>query len=379
MKSKIISQNYKIIVTDKIISNILIDDTKIYFYTKNFFYISNKNTGTIIHKISVKNVLNFSQTFLHVYLQKDKEIIQISKETGNIKNKNVFTDSIDKLFTQSFFMNGLSIEVNNTDLCNFNHTLGICNGNRQNGVKYFTNESDIEIFVFSHASVSSQTAGIILNINGVNVSHSELRPLGIAENTYTQITAIIPKGNNYTVYFNDFHHYEWREYIISSKNNVTLTIFDDLIFLNVSIDILKVNAISKNDTNDNYLSFINLLSPFKSISGNQYSQMSLESGNGFNMFTENLDTETSSLISGTPNSLVFGITNAVSNFWTMSDDNTRLDIGVLSYVFDQTGLNLGNSTLKDTTGIQIRSPNGEPHCIQVTDLNVLTTIDGECT
>jgi hypothetical protein len=105
-------------------------------------------------------------------------------------------------------------EINNTNLApnTPGHPFGT--GARINGVTYHTNDTAIELFVFSHASAPSNTAEIVLNINGTNVSYSSGRPLGGAEESSKQITAIIPSNTNYTVYFYNYHHYEWREYKI---------------------------------------------------------------------------------------------------------------------------------------------------------------------
>jgi hypothetical protein len=104
-------------------------------------------------------------------------------------------------FTQSQFI------VNNTDLA---PTYGT--GERVTGTTYWSNDTDIEIQVFSHANTVSQNAQIELNINGITTQHIALRPIGVAEEVYTPTTIIIPKHSSYNLTFLNYHHYEWREY-----------------------------------------------------------------------------------------------------------------------------------------------------------------------
>lgn len=101
--------------------------------------------------------------------------------------------------------------VDNTDLCDFNHSTMRCDGTRTANVTYNAS-SEIELLVFSHANQTSQTAQIILNIDGTNVSYTSGRPLGGAETSYKELSVTIPKYTNYTLYFTNEHHYEWREY-----------------------------------------------------------------------------------------------------------------------------------------------------------------------
>ena len=112
---------------------------------------------------------------------------------------------------------GLNITVNNTDLCDFNHTSGNCNGIRNASTVYWNNETDIEIFLYAHAQTVSQTSDIELFINGTIVSSVSSKPVGASpEENNKSIVAIIPRGSYYEAHFTNFHHYEWREYQIHS-------------------------------------------------------------------------------------------------------------------------------------------------------------------
>jgi len=116
------------------------------------------------------------------------------------------------------------IEINNTNLAPnvAGHPPGT--GERIQGMTYWTNDTPIEIFVFSHADTSSQNAEIHLMINGSIVLDTANRPLGVSEESNNSIAAIIPRHSNYSVEINNFHHYEWREYRILSGQNGSVVI-----------------------------------------------------------------------------------------------------------------------------------------------------------
>src|SRR3972149_7013078 len=77
--NKIISNDYKIIIEDKIISDILIDENNIYFYSDKNFYITNKISGIMNYKIKIENIKNFSQSENYIFLKKDSEVLTINK------------------------------------------------------------------------------------------------------------------------------------------------------------------------------------------------------------------------------------------------------------------------------------------------------------
>ena len=156
---------------------------------------------------------------------------------------------------------GLNITVNNTDLCDFNHTSGNCNGIRNASVVYWNNETDIEIFLYSHAQAVSQTSDIELFINGTMMSSVSSKPVGAApEENNKSIVAIIPRGSYYEAHFTNFHHYEWREYQIHSGVGLNTTVNNYYnnttggglgCVGNCSFDTVFLNKISKNDTGVN--------------------------------------------------------------------------------------------------------------------------------
>jgi hypothetical protein len=139
------------------------------------------------------------------------------------------------------------IEVNNTNLAPdvVGHPPGT--GERIQNVTYWANNSAIELHVFGHADTVSQALHLNLTINGSEVQHIQLRPLGEAENTYASLTAIIPKGATYSVNITNYHHYEWREYTIVSGSIAGSST------ISTSSDPLKVNK--SGDTLTGYLTF----------------------------------------------------------------------------------------------------------------------------
>lgn len=125
--------------------------------------------------------------------------------------------------------NVFMVVVNNTNLAPAvaGHPPGT--GERVSGTTYWANTSPIQIMVFAHAMVVGDNAEIHLLINGSKVADTSGRPLGGAETSNKTIVAIIPKGANYSVEFQNFHHYEWREYPILSGKNGTLSINQSLV------------------------------------------------------------------------------------------------------------------------------------------------------
>lgn len=114
---------------------------------------------------------------------------------------------------------GLNIIVNNTNLAPTIEPSVPGTGERVTGNTYYNNNSDIEIFLYAHASAVSQTSDIQLIINGTLVSSVSSKPVGASpEQNNKSIVAIIPRYSSYSANFTNYHHYEWREYQILSGN-----------------------------------------------------------------------------------------------------------------------------------------------------------------
>lgn len=148
-------------------------------------------------------------------------IAQTAQDTANINN--IF-----------------EVVVNNTNLAPNvpGHPFGT--GERVSGNVYWTNQTPIEIFLFAHADTAGQNAQINLSVNGIQVLKTALRPAGTAENTYSELNAIIPKNSYYQADFSNYHHYEWREYVILSGKNGTLSV-NQINITNTSVSDSQLN------------------------------------------------------------------------------------------------------------------------------------------
>jgi len=104
--NEIISNDFKIVLTEPVISVILIDNNSIYFYTSTNLYSANKTVGTINYKVQVKDITEISLSDNNIFLKKSFEILTIDKDTGEILSKHFFNALIDKTF--SFTTNTLS-------------------------------------------------------------------------------------------------------------------------------------------------------------------------------------------------------------------------------------------------------------------------------
>jgi len=114
---------------------------------------------------------------------------------------------------------GLQIIVNNTNLAPTIEPNVTGTGERISGITYYNNNSDIEIFLYSHAATVSQTSDTELWINGTMISSVSSKPVGASpEQNNKSIIAIIPRYSAYKAVFANYHHYEWREYQILSGN-----------------------------------------------------------------------------------------------------------------------------------------------------------------
>ncbi len=136
---------------------------------------------------------------------------------------------------------------NDTDLCNFNHTSGRCNGVRNASVIYHANESSIYISIKAHGNAANQNVNISLFRNGVEIAHDAKRPLAVPENIWGTAYGIIDKGDNYSFTVEGYHHYEvYETYFLSGKNG-TLSINQNI--TNTTQNILNGTTNHHNLTN----------------------------------------------------------------------------------------------------------------------------------
>jgi len=81
-------------------------------------------------------------------------------------------------------------------------------GERVSGVTYNNTIGKLYIWIYGHTSVPSDV-DIDFFINGVRVQDDDVRTTAPANNRSKWF--IVPKGTNYSLNLNGFHHYEWRE------------------------------------------------------------------------------------------------------------------------------------------------------------------------
>jgi len=149
------------------------------------------------------------------------------------------------------------IEENNTNLAPnvAGHPTGT--GERISGVTYWANSTPIELHVYAHADTATQALNLSLQINGTVVQQIQLRPITAPENTYAPMTAIIPKGANYSVTITNYHHYEWREYrVISGSSNYNWNEEYETelgLKVNKSGDTMSGTLVVQNITNTDYI------------------------------------------------------------------------------------------------------------------------------
>lgn len=251
---------------------------------------------------------------------------------------------------------GLNITVNNTNLApdaGPPHPFGT--GERVSGNTYWTNDSDIELFVFAHASVVSQTAEIHLLINGTIVADTSGRPVGGAEESNKTVVAIIPRYSNYSVQFINTHHYEWREYKILS-GNVTTNISGTGgagCTGNCSFDGVWTNSIRKNDTTDIYGDTINLSSPFakRSITNPITSLFTLNDGEFFTLQSTNSSSGNVSNLFGNPEQIRLTVTNGDASILTVSQDYLRYSKAGTVYNQNNTHMDYGGTNITNLNNL----------------------------
>ena len=239
---------------------------------------------------------------------------------------------------------------NNTDLCDFNHTSGLCNGIRQSNVTYYTNDSTIILTVYAHANTASQTAGVFVYRDNILIEAQSGRPLAVPEETWRGVTVIMPRNTSYRVNFTNYHHFNWTEDQILSGRNGTLSINQTVIggagcTGDCSFNNLSINSLNFNNTPDSY---IHLLAPFETIIGNV--QTVINTQGIFSFLLTNLTTGNGSQLILSNDYASISITNGTNNYMRFYHNRTESQfVGGIprtyllndSY-FDMDGANLTN-------------------------------------
>jgi hypothetical protein len=243
--------------------------------------------------------------------------------------------------------NGVIFEVNNTNLAPNvpGHPLGT--GERIQSVTYWANNSPILLMVIGHASTASQNLAMNLSIDNVSVEQTQLRPLGIGENTHAYISATIPQHANYSVNITNFHHYEWREYKILTGNVTTINETGGSGCTgNCSFDMLTINGVTKNNTADAYGQYINVSRGFKSIqTGISDSFFDFNFGQYFQTHVTDLTNGHYSQTQLNTNQIVMTVSNGTSTDVTITDNAVNMLINGTIYNFNTTHFDMGGSNL----------------------------------
>lgn len=97
--NQIINENFRIVLADNVTSDIIIDNSTIYYYTSKNFYGADKANGTIYYKVAVRGIDDFKQTDNFVYLKTSNVLYKINKTTGGIEQKTNFNNYIDAIYS----------------------------------------------------------------------------------------------------------------------------------------------------------------------------------------------------------------------------------------------------------------------------------------
>lgn len=106
-------QDYRIIVQSDILSDVLIDNNSLYFYTKTHAYIVNITTGAIDYKLVIPGINDFKQTDNYLWLKTGTVLYQVNKTSGDIEQKTIFNKYIDAIY--SLFGQGVMETASYTD------------------------------------------------------------------------------------------------------------------------------------------------------------------------------------------------------------------------------------------------------------------------
>jgi len=149
------------------------------------------------------------------------------------------------------------IDKNNTNLAPnvAGHPFGT--GERIDNVTYWANSTPIDLHVFAHASTVGQTAKVYAYIDDVLVSPRSGRPLGSAEEAYRGVDITIPRNSSYRVDFENYHHYEWREYRIISGQNGSVNLTNNYYNISSGADNASLN-LKVNKSGDNMTGNLNM-------------------------------------------------------------------------------------------------------------------------
>ena len=142
--NKINSEAFKIIMSDNITSEVLMDNYSLYFYTDKNIYSVNNSNGVINFKLNFGYADSISQSDNFIYAKNKLYIIKIDKNTGNIVSK-IISYEVNKILS-AYAPNSNS--VGTTDHAALDHLTWSTAGHTFDtfldmNTHYITNVSDI--------------------------------------------------------------------------------------------------------------------------------------------------------------------------------------------------------------------------------------------
>ncbi len=93
------NSNFKVVLSEKLLSDLLIDNSSIYLNTQDFLYSVNKSSGVINYKVNINRIKSIKQTDTFVYAQTEYVVYQVNKSDGAILQKQIYSSLIDSIFT----------------------------------------------------------------------------------------------------------------------------------------------------------------------------------------------------------------------------------------------------------------------------------------
>jgi len=168
---------WKFVALENITSNILIDDTQIYFYTENYIYGLNSSYGSKNFKIVLKNSLEQKLTDNLLVIKTNYKTYSINKTTGEIIQKEIYPFTLDSIYTLFGLSNSICNCTNGIDgapgLPGLNGTDGLDGTNGSNGADGINGVNGTDGINGTNGT-NSVSGGLtfFLHNNSANISYS---------------------------------------------------------------------------------------------------------------------------------------------------------------------------------------------------------------
>lgn len=205
---------FRVIALDKITSDLMIDSTQIYFFTKNHEYIVNSSSGEIKYKIQINNISEQKQTDTYLVLKTLNSVYKVRKDNGSIETRNKYNFGLDGIYSL-FGIGGNGAQGNSTEIVVLGNIIDLGVGGTGDRLfdTVYTNTNAYPIVVFVSIEAVNNNVdnirklGVQLNYEGIVIgAHSGLSLPD--DSIQLSVPGIIPVGGNYSVYtWNDIDYY----------------------------------------------------------------------------------------------------------------------------------------------------------------------------